>query len=168
MHLRLTFLLAAISFGTLSAADHPGKLKAGKAVEFRGKIEGDLDISGGVVVGKFLLIVSNEAHGVQVLKPTGDGDYEIVGDLIELAPKGTALDLEAMTAEGNTIYVTGSHSRLRPPSMKEGDSVPSSRPPAATGSSASNSTRTAKPVKSTASAYAKSSMRMRCSKRSCR
>ena len=112
-------IFVSIVIGVPVDAESPAKLKVGKPVVFQGELTGNLDISGGVVVGEFLLVISNEAHGVQVLKDTGEREYKVVG-FIALAPKGTDLDIEAITADGATIYVTGSHSKLRRIGRKDG------------------------------------------------
>jgi len=116
-----TILAMFVSFalGVPVEAEAPAKLKLGKPVVFLGELAGNLDISGGVSVGEFLLVISKEAHGVQVLKDTGDSEYKVVG-FIALALKGTDLDIEALTADGTTIYATGSHSKLRKIGRKDG------------------------------------------------
>ncbi len=119
MKYRIATTLAGLCIGGTVDAAHPAKLKAGQPVTFEGRIKGELDLSGGAVVGKFLIVVSNEAHGVQVLKETGDREYMVVG-FIELAEKGTDLDLEAVAAEGNIVYATGSHGRSRKIGSKDG------------------------------------------------
>ncbi len=112
-------ILVILAFGVPVEAEAPAKLKVGKPVVCRGELASELDISGGVVVGDFLLVISNEAHGVQVLKDSGEREYKVVG-FIALAPKGTDLDIEALTADGTTIYATGSHSKLRKIGRKDG------------------------------------------------
>lgn len=87
-------------------------------VTFNGKILGDLDISGLAVVGDFLVICSDETASVQVLKKDGV-NYTVLHDLI-LDPSGKEVDLEGVAAEGNIVYVTGSHSRVR----KENETAP--------------------------------------------
>ena len=107
----LLALAGASAVASTGCSERPAP-KSDRAVAFHGRIDGDLDLSGGAVVGEFLVIASNETHALQVLKRTGDGDYTVIGD-VPLAPKGTDLDIEAVAAEGNTVYATGSHGRLR-------------------------------------------------------
>jgi hypothetical protein len=82
-----------------------------KAPEIRGKITGPEDVSGIAFVGDYLVLCSDEANCVAVLKK--DGHAWVVRHEIELDAKGKNLDLEAVAAEGKTVYVTGSHNRFR-------------------------------------------------------
>jgi hypothetical protein len=117
-------LLVALAVGlfTLPArpADKATLTKLG-AVEFRGNIEGENDVSAVAVVGDFLVIGSDEASLVQVLKKDGAA-YQVVAD-VPLDKPGHEVDIEGVAAEGNTVYVTGSHNRVRHIGAKGGGGV---------------------------------------------
>ena len=96
------------SIEAVSLTDLANVKREGKQVEFAGNIVGSDDISGVTVVGKFLVIVSDEAKDptvVQVLKKQGAG-YRAFRN-VELPVEGEA-DLEAVAADRNVVYVTGS------------------------------------------------------------
>jgi len=94
--------------------DGAGTKIPGEAVEFHGGVVEANDVSGVAAVGDFLLIVSDEAKRptiVQVLKKDGAA-YEVVGS-VPLPAGDDEVDLEAVTAEADMVYVTGSHSWSR-------------------------------------------------------
>jgi hypothetical protein len=106
--------------GIVSAADRPslvdrnGTAVRADVVDLRGDLEKPAHLSGIASVGRFLLVVSDEARNptvVQVLERDGNA-YRVVRNV--RLPGGTdEVDLEAVAAEGSTIYVTGSHASTR-------------------------------------------------------
>ena len=81
-----------------------------------GEVGGPNNVSGASFVGGFLLLVSNETAHVEVLKK--DGDRYAVAAPVVLEGRGPVskddrLDLEAVAAEGATVYAIGSHGRMR-------------------------------------------------------
>lgn len=105
---------------SLSLTDFAGVALHGAAVEFHGSVAGSKNLSGVAVVGDFLLVVSDEAKDpttVQVLSRDGAA-YRVAGD-VRLPAGNGEVDLEAVAAEGNMVYVTGSHALVR----KIGDGV---------------------------------------------
>jgi hypothetical protein len=121
MHRTLPIILGLAGVTALPAGaegpsliDLAGAKTRGEVVKFRGEIDGPRDISGAVVVGDFLLIVSDEVKrptALQVLKKDG-ASYEVVGN-VELPAGNDEVDLEAVAAEGRTVFVTGSHAWTR-------------------------------------------------------
>lgn len=84
-------------------------------VEFRGDIHKPNDLSGVAAVGDLLVIVSDEVKKptvVQVLKKDGAG-YVVFKDVPLTAAGKEEVDLEAIAAAGDMVYVTGSHSWAR-------------------------------------------------------
>src|SRR5262249_37452070 len=116
----LIALAVALSAVPARPADKGQLTKLGD-VEFRGKIQGENDISGVAVVGDFLVIGSDEASVVQVLKKDGTA-YTVVAD-VPLGKPDHEIDIEGVAAEGNTVYVTGSHNRVRHIGAKGGGGV---------------------------------------------
>ena len=86
------------------------------AVAVTGDIGGPNDVSGIGFVGDYMLYVSNMTAQVEVLKKDGSG-YKVVAPIVLEKRKAGApeprIDLEALTVEGERVYVTGSHSRTR-------------------------------------------------------
>jgi hypothetical protein len=119
---RLLMIALAVGLSALSAtpADPAAITKLGD-VEFRGTILGANDVSAVAVAGDFLVIGSDEAEAVQVLKKDGAA-YAVVAD-VSLGQPGHELDVEGVAAEGNTVYVTGSHNRVRYIGAKGGGGV---------------------------------------------
>jgi hypothetical protein len=70
------------------------------------------DISGVACVGDSLLIVSDETARVEVLEQTDEGFT--VREPIVLGKSKDELDLEAVAVDGDTVYVVGSHAKVRP------------------------------------------------------
>src|SRR5262249_30409798 len=85
--------------------------------------EGDNDVSAVAVVGDFLVIGSDETTLVQVLKKHDDGYKVLPNAGVQLDKPGHEIDIEGIAAEGNTVYVTGSHSRVRHIGGKAGGGV---------------------------------------------
>lgn len=104
------------------AAETKLSVGTGEKVHFKGKIDGDEDVSGAVVVGDYLVIVSDETAVAQVLKKVDD--HFAAHASVALGGDAKAeLDLEAVTADGTTVYATGSHSALRNIGKKGGGGV---------------------------------------------
>ena len=79
-------------------------------------ISGDIveakEISGIGFLGDFLFLVSNETTHLDILKKSGDG-YKLAKS-VHIAGESEELDLESIAVDGTTVYVIGSHSRVRP------------------------------------------------------
>ncbi len=69
------------------------------------------ELSGVSTVGDTLVLVSNETTAAQLLVPDGGG-YR-VAHTVTLADSDDELDLEGVAVDGRTVYVCGSHSRVR-------------------------------------------------------
>src|SRR5262245_2269248 len=79
------------------------------------------ELSGAAMLGKYLLVVSNEALGtdkdsyyaIQVFEPGGDDSFHWIRDeriyTVDRSHCGNA-DFEALALEGDRLYVVGSHS----------------------------------------------------------
>ncbi len=80
-------------------------------VELHGEILEGNDLSGVAVVGNNLIVGSDEAASVQILRADKKG-YKVHHTLV-LDPSGLEIDIEAVAAKGSAVYVTGSHSRVR-------------------------------------------------------
>src|SRR6266545_1315243 len=115
----LVFLTAVAIFGlgapvrAVSLTDSANVKLRGQPVEFRGDIVGSEDISGVAIVGDLLVIVSDEVKDptlVHVMKKEGMA-YRVIAD-VEVPADGE-LDLEAVAADANMVYVTGSHAWTR-------------------------------------------------------
>lgn len=105
--------LAILSVNAGAAAE----LFDGERVDIRGDVHEAEDVSAVVKVGAFLLIAADEKHSVQLLRPNSDrSSYEpdpavsLMGHDLE---DDQELDFEGLAAEGNTLYVLGSHSSKR-------------------------------------------------------
>ena len=98
----------------ISLTDFAGVTRRGEPVDFRGSVAKPNNVSGIAVVGDRLVIVSDEIKNptlVQVLRKEGDA-YRVVLD-VELPAGDDEVDLEAATADGNVVYVIGSHAATR-------------------------------------------------------
>jgi hypothetical protein len=86
-------------------------------IEITGDLKKSKAFSGAAVVGEYLLVVSDEVKDptvVQVLRRTGTGftlDEKIKA--IKLPAGSDEVDLEAVAADGDMVYVTGSHAWTR-------------------------------------------------------
>jgi hypothetical protein len=123
--IRPVFLLTTVALTAGLAPSAPkGDLTRIAAVEFRGEVKGELDVSGVAAVGggKYLVIAADETPVAQVLRKDDDNTYTVIHD-IKLGDPDHELDLEAVAAEGNTVYVTGSHNRVRFIGAKGGGGV---------------------------------------------
>ncbi len=108
-------LILAASVGLLiflETRDMPkDALKVESKLVFTGDLKDDDELSGIAFVGEFVVICSNEANSVQVLRKD-DGKYQLHETVIIQQGK-VDLDLESVAIEKNMVYVTGSHSRAR-------------------------------------------------------
>jgi len=103
----------AAPVGAVSLTDFANVKLRGDRVQFRGDIVGSEDISGVAVVGDLLAIVSDEVKDptlVQVMRKEGMA-YRVIAN-VEVPAEGE-IDLEAVAADANMIYVTGSHAWTR-------------------------------------------------------
>jgi hypothetical protein len=96
--------------------EKPAKLERLGPVAVSGEVGGPNDVSGAAFVGDLLLLVSNESAHVEVLKKDGPG-YK-VGPPVALEKRKSGakehhFDLEAVAADGDTVYAVGSHGRVR-------------------------------------------------------
>lgn len=74
-------------------------------------------VSGAQTLGRFLFLAPDEGRWIQVLESVEEG-YRLAGEPIAVLDDNVEADLEALAAEGATLYAVGSHSlkrkRLRP------------------------------------------------------
>lgn len=117
----LIILLIAGLAAVAAPAPGPELIRTGP-VEFRGELKGGSDVSGVTLAGGFLVIAGDESPVAQVLRADGDGAYTVLHD-VPLGQPDHELDLEAVAAEGGTVYVTGSHNRVRFVGAKGGGGV---------------------------------------------
>jgi hypothetical protein len=106
-------IAARAAFG-ISLTDATGVTRRGEPVEFHGDIVKPKNVSGVAAVGDLLVIVSDEMKDktvAQVLRKDGD-TYRLLRN-VELPAGNGEVDLEAVAAEGNVVYLTGSHSATR-------------------------------------------------------
>jgi hypothetical protein len=104
----------AVAAGTAPApADRPPGLTRLESWAVVGKFPEAGDVSGVAVRGDLMLLISDETAQVEVLRKTADGGYE-VGVPVVLGEKQSEMDLEALALDGDTVYVVGSHGKVRP------------------------------------------------------
>ena len=88
------------------------------------------NISGAAMAGDLLWTVSDEGRTVECLRPDGDGyilDVQLSLDaLFPELPEGEA-DLEAVSVDGDHIWVCGSHCRVRAKPVATGEVNPKTR-----------------------------------------
>ncbi|CAA6822117.1 MAG: Unknown protein [uncultured Thiotrichaceae bacterium] len=94
------------------------QLHADTKVLLQGEVLGVSDISAVEKTASFLVIGSDEAVGngqniIQLFKPSKDSGYELQQNIALSSNKGKELDIEGLTADGDLIYVVGSHSSKR-------------------------------------------------------
>ena len=80
-------------------------------MQFLGDINTDKDLSGGTRVGDWLVLVSDESRSVILMQSQGNA-YAHVGT-VELLAGEKEFDLEGVAADGDIVYVCGSHSAVR-------------------------------------------------------
>jgi hypothetical protein len=81
-------------------------------VEFKGDIHKAKNVSAITVVKGYLVVGSDEGNTVQILKPDGDR-YTVLPQDVILDGHAKEIDIEGIAAEGDLVYVVGSHSRVR-------------------------------------------------------
>jgi hypothetical protein len=90
------------------------ELKPSGRLEFLGAVSGADDLSAIAKIGRQLAIVSDETAEVTLLQ-AGEpaSDFRVAGHLPLGDDPDAELDLEALAANGSTLYVLGSHSAVR-------------------------------------------------------
>lgn len=83
------------------------------AMTFVGDIAEHEDLSAGVRVGDFLVLAADEGAAVEVMALAEDGAFVRRHRLVLADASEGELDLEALAAEGDTVWALGSHSRRR-------------------------------------------------------
>ena len=99
------------------------ELKPLGPVKFSGDIKGSKDISAISKIGSFLVIGSDEAVGqdenenlIQMLKKVSEVQYEVHRNILLFKGNkkdGKEMDIEGIAAEGDKLYIVGSHSSRR-------------------------------------------------------
>lgn len=89
----------------MTAISRLGKL------EFSGDIRKPKNLSAIEVFGDLLILAADETNEVQILKRHGDS-CKVERD-VTLNPTAKEIDIEGIAREGNTVYVSGSHSCKR-------------------------------------------------------
>lgn len=99
------------------------RLNPDRSVSFQGELYAEQNLSAMSSIGSFLVIASDEAIGkkrnknyIQFLKADGSGNYQLSHDILLLEgdkKDGREMDIEAMAADGNQLYVIGSHALVR-------------------------------------------------------
>jgi hypothetical protein len=74
-------------------------------------VQGAKNISAVELVGDYLFLGADESHSVQILKRDGDR-FEAFREVVLNADK-REIDIEGIAARNGTVYVLGSHSRVR-------------------------------------------------------
>jgi hypothetical protein len=115
----LTFLL---SFVCLWEYCHAGDLSSPRVVVFHGeKFYEASDLSAVALVGNHLVVGSDEGHVIQILKTKSPDAFELVRkyslpdgqETDETEKEDPEIDFEGIAADGNVVYIVGSHSRKR-------------------------------------------------------
>ncbi|MCI0700105.1 MAG: DUF3616 domain-containing protein [Planctomycetia bacterium] len=88
-----------------------GRLTMLGPIPFSASLPDPKNVSGIAFVHGYVLLVSDETAQVEVLRAEGSG-FASVGT-IRLGRKKDELDLEAVAADDDVVYVVGSHSRVR-------------------------------------------------------
>lgn len=105
-------LIALLLHTACAAAGAP---EGERAVEISGPVDEPADLSGVVRAGGFWWIVSDEGHTLQRLAGAEKPELlRVSGPPYALAEDGPELDLEALAADGDTLFALGSHSHKRP------------------------------------------------------
>lgn len=94
-----------------SAIADSARLVHERLCPFRGDLTDSLNLSGLALVHGMLAVCGDETAQFDLLKRDGD-HFQVVASP-SLGKGGIELDLEGMTAEGNTLYIIGSHSLAR-------------------------------------------------------
>src|SRR5262245_8379423 len=101
--------LAGLGLAIWWNAAAPGRPEA---VEIVGDIDGAYDVSGVALVGDWLVLGTDESNKVHILRR--EGDRFVLVRQVALDRPGAEIDIEAVAADGDMVYVIGSHSRFRP------------------------------------------------------
>ncbi len=80
-------------------------------MQLLGDISSDTNLSGGTLVGEWLVLVSDESRSIILLQAMGE-DFAHV-NTIELHKGDKEFDLESAATDGEFVYVAGSHSTVR-------------------------------------------------------
>jgi len=80
-------------------------------MQLLGDMSTDKDLSGGTLVGEWLVLVSDESRSIILLQALGE-DFAHV-KTIELLHGDKEFDLECAATDGEFVYVAGSHSAVR-------------------------------------------------------
>jgi hypothetical protein len=121
--MRLLLLLALVGACAVGATKRPdAQLEKLGDVKFSGEIHGNLDISAVGQVGQNLLVIGSDEGGlVQILKKSPEGYAHL--DNVVFDQKDREIDIEGIAVDGRTVYVTGSHNRVRDIGKKGGGGV---------------------------------------------
>lgn len=115
-------LLFLSCFLVSSSLCEAGDLSYPRPVVFHGKhFHEPHDLSAVALVGKYLVVGSDEGHVLQILEQTGRDTYKLRhkyslpdGEETDRTDKKPPeLDIEGIAAVGSTIYIVGSHSQRR-------------------------------------------------------
>lgn len=91
----------------------PGsRLERLDALTVAGKLRRPNSVSAVALRGDLLLLVSDETNHVELLRKTAN-EYE-PDEPIVLSDVKSEMDLEAIALDGDTVYVVGSHGKVRP------------------------------------------------------
>jgi len=104
----------AVVVGLLASVAVADTLWPWARVELEGSVLESEDISGAAVLhgGEFLVIGSDETNFVQVLQRKSENRYAVCRS-IPLIDEDDEIDIEGLAADGDIVYVIGSHSRRR-------------------------------------------------------
>lgn len=119
------FILPLFACSTIVLATQPVQkatlTKLGE-VAFTGEIAGNNDLSAVGQVGEDRFVIGSDEVGmVQLLRKTASG-YAVEHDVV-LDKKDREIDIEGIAIDGRTVYVTGSHNRVRDIGKKGGGGV---------------------------------------------
>jgi Protein of unknown function (DUF3616) len=81
--------------------------------EFAGNLVEARDLSAAQLIGDYLAIASDEGTVMQLLRREDEAFYQVVQDVPLLPREAGEIDMEALAAQGDTVYVLGSHSLTR-------------------------------------------------------
>jgi hypothetical protein len=81
--------------------------------EFSGPLIEARDLSAAQLLGDYLAIASDEGTVMQMLRRVDDSAFELAQSVALLPEAAGEIDMEALAADGNTLYVLGSHSLTR-------------------------------------------------------
>lgn len=110
--------MQSISVCIIVGALHTSLIAAAGEIEVRGLalISGSVaeseDVSGIARVGRFLAVCADEGADLNLLRRRDDGSYAVQATMT-VDDGGQEIDMEGLAADGNTLYVIGSHSRAR-------------------------------------------------------